>query len=153
MAAHEVAQQVRHPFYIGPDVPCAPHLPIGSPERKVLFAELRKTFAEDWAEAEEAVRREWQEKAGDLYFITAGTAVKIGRTNDLRARLKHIQMHNHEKVACAALVKGGGWMEPAYHRRFKIHRLHGEWFERVPEIEVEIERLNAPLGRECKEEG
>jgi hypothetical protein len=32
--------------------------------------------------------------------------------------------------------------EKMYHRRFAHRRLHGEWFERCPEIEAEIERLN-----------
>ena len=31
--------------------------------------------------------------------------------------------------------------EQAYHRKFRNHHMRGEWFERCPEIEAEIERL------------
>jgi hypothetical protein len=130
-----------HPFYCGPDSPVAPHLPAGSPERAALFDELRETFAEDWAAAERAVERERREKLGDLYFVTAGDAVKIGRTTNFGTRLRHIQAHNHEHVECVVLLKGEGWRERGYHRRFRGHHLRGEWFERCPEIEAEIERL------------
>ena len=134
------------PFYVGPDSPVAPHLPVGSPEREALFAELRKTFDEDWKAAEEAVERERRQSFGDLYFVRAGNAVKIGRTTNMETRLRHIQAHNHERVELAVLVEGGGWMERDYHARFRARRLHGEWFERCPEIEAEIARLKPTQG-------
>jgi hypothetical protein len=131
------------PFYVGPDTPCAPHLPAGSPERAALFAELRKTFVEDWAAAERSLKEEQRRQFGDLYFVAAGNAVKIGRTTNFGTRLRHIQAHNHENVECLALLKGEGWRERDLHRRFKDCHLRGEWFERCPEIEAEIERLSS----------
>lgn len=119
-----------------------PELPVGSLERAAVFAELGKTFAEDWAAAEAAVEQGRRDTFGDLYFVTAGRAVKIGRTTNFEKRLCHIQAHNHEQVECVALLKGQGWREKDLHARFCTRRLRGEWFARCPEIEAEIERLS-----------
>jgi hypothetical protein len=85
----------------------APHLPIGSPERSAFFREVRRTFAEDWKAAEEAERQERITKAGDLYFIRAGDAVKIGRTTNIVKRLHNMQTNNHEEIDCLLLLKAG----------------------------------------------
>jgi hypothetical protein len=129
-------------FYHGPHSMVAPHLPVGSPEREELFRELRRTFVEDWEAAEEAWRAEQRASFGDLYFVRAGWAIKIGRTTNFKSRLRFIQAHTHEKVECLALIEGEGWREKALHKRFAKHRLRGEWFERCPEIEAKIERLS-----------
>jgi hypothetical protein len=121
----------------------APHLPVGSPERAALFAELRKTFAEDWKAAEQSLRGEQRTSFGDLYFVAAGDAVKIGRTKNFETRLRFIRGHNHEKVECLALLKGQGWREKELHKRFRAVRLRGEWFARCEQIAAEIERLKA----------
>lgn len=131
-------------FYHGPNKPCAPHLPAGSPERADLFDKLRETFVEDWRAAGEAVERSRREKLGNLYFVTAGNAVKIGRTTNMDVRLRHIQAHNHEEVKCVLFLKGEGWRERDYHRKFKSRHIRGEWFERCAEIEAEIARLCPP---------
>lgn len=141
MATQEVAQSVPARFYHGPHSMVAPHLPVGPPEREALFDRLQETFAEDWKAAGESFERERREKFGDLYFVTAGNAVKIGRTKRMAGRLRFIQAHNHEEVKCVAVLEGQGWREGEFHKRFRRYRLRGEWFERVPEIEAEIERL------------
>jgi hypothetical protein len=137
MSAHEAAQSDPSSFsgVVRPD------LPIGSPERDAFFAEARKMFAEDWKEAELSVLAESLAALGDLYFVRAGDAVKIGRTNNIMARLRNIQAHNHEQINCLLLVKGAGATEKALHRKFAAKRLRGEWFAWCPEIEDEIERL------------
>jgi hypothetical protein len=123
----------------------APELPVGSPERAEFFASLRETFVEDWVEAEEAAELDRRAAFGDLYFIRAGdSAVKIGRSGNVPGRLRHTQTHNHERLECVVVLKGQGWREKDYHRRFKDHRIHGDWFKRVPEIEAEIDRLANP---------
>jgi hypothetical protein len=131
------------PFWNGPDSMVAPHLPVGSPERAALFDVLRETFASDWKAAEKAWRDEQREGFGDLYFVSAGAAIKIGRTTNFPNRLRFIQGHNHEKVECLGLFEGQGWRERRLHRRFADMRLRGEWFERCPEILAEIKRLSA----------
>jgi hypothetical protein len=131
-----------HPFFVGRDSMVAPHLPVGSPERAELFKILGKTFCEDWKAAEQSLREEQRTSFGDLYFVAAGDAVKIGRTKSFETRLRFIRGHNHEKVECLALLQGQGWREKGLHKRFRAVRLRGEWFERCPEIEAEIERLS-----------
>jgi len=76
------------------------------------------------------------------YFIGGETGpVKIGYTLDVRARLSSIRSHSPVPVGLLATRAGGRAREYAYHEQFAAHRLHGEWFERVPEIEAEIATL------------
>lgn len=79
----------------------------------------------------------------DVYFIgTADGPVKIGMTCDVRRRLKELRTERAERLAVLALVKdGGSFAEMRYHSRFAPYRLSGEWYQRCPEIEAEIERL------------
>jgi hypothetical protein len=77
------------------------------------------------------------------YFIGADTGpVKIGHSINPKLRLRTIQNYSPVKLRIFALASGGQEREAAYHFQFQEHRLHGEWFERCPEIEAEIERLN-----------
>jgi hypothetical protein len=124
----------------------APHLPIGSPERSAFFREVRRTFAEDWKAAEEAERQERVTKAGDLYFIRAGDAVKIGRTTNIVKRLHNMQTNNHEEIDCLLLLKGRGWQEDEWHKRFRAMKLRGEWYRWCAQIEaaIDLERNLAP---------
>ena len=80
----------------------------------------------------------------DCYFIGAEDGpVKIGYTTKLKSRLQSIQNGYPYKLRVLALARGGMFRERYYHRLFWERRLHGEWFERCPEIEAEIERLSA----------
>lgn len=47
-----------------------------------------------------------------------------------------------QTLGILALRNGAKAREVAYHEQFSEHRLHGEWFERCPEIEAEIARLS-----------
>lgn len=79
-----------------------------------------------------------------VYFIGAETGpIKIGIAVNPENRLKGLQTSHHEKLAILATVSGDLDTEKAYHRRFKRYRIKGEWFERCPEIEAEIESLAA----------
>lgn len=78
------------------------------------------------------------------YFIgSAEGPVKIGYSINVERRLKGLQLACPVVLSVLAICKGGEVTEASYHQRFAAHRLHGEWFERVPEIVDEIERLNA----------
>lgn len=117
----------------------APELPIGSPERAAYFAELSKTFCEDWKAAEEAAEAERIAKKGDLYFIRAGCrAVKIGRTVNIVNRLGKMQADNHEELDCLLVLRGQGHLEADWHRRFKGFHIRGEWFRWTPELHAAI---------------
>lgn len=79
------------------------------------------------------------------YFIGGEDGpVKIGFTDNLPKRLKALQSHSPVPLQVLAVTGGGIFAEMEYHERFAQHRLHGEWFERTPEIEAEIERLSSP---------
>lgn len=135
MAAQEVAQSVPEPFtgVVRPD------LAIGSPERHAFFLECRRTFSEDWKEAEEAVAAMRAAK-GDLYFIRAGKAVKIGRTHGIVERLRNMQANNHEELDCLLLLKGKGHEERDWHSRFKTDHIRGEWFRWSARMERAVEQ-------------
>lgn len=139
MATQEAAQSVPVKFWHGRQSMVAPHLPVGSPERDALFKELGRTFVEDWKAAEDAVARDTIIAKGDLYFIRCGDAVKIGRTVNIVERLRTMQTDNHMEVDCLLLLKGQGHNEPKWHKRFKAHRLRGEWFRWCQAIKTAID--------------
>lgn len=79
-----------------------------------------------------------------VYFIGAASGpIKIGIAAKPKERLKGLQTGHHEKLEILAICEGGQAREREYHETFSKRRVHGEWFERCPEIEAEIERLNA----------
>ena len=80
-----------------------------------------------------------------VYFVGGeGGPIKIGFTQQpIKARLKCIQNGSPIKLRVLALQPAPRARESFYHRQFAAHRLHGEWFERHPDILAEIERLNA----------
>lgn len=76
------------------------------------------------------------------YFIGgASGAVKIGHSVDPASRLSAIRSCSPVPLDILAKAPGGPDREAAYHMQFAQFRLHGEWFERCPEIEAEITRL------------
>jgi hypothetical protein len=77
------------------------------------------------------------------YFIGGAEGpVKIGFSVDVDSRLSAIRSCSPVPLGILALAPGGQEREIAYHQQFADHRLHGEWFARVPEIEAEIARLS-----------
>jgi hypothetical protein len=78
----------------------------------------------------------------EVYFIGwPGGPIKIGISSSNKDRITTLQNACPYQLEIFATVKGGRALELAYHRRYAKHRLRGEWFERAPEIEAEIERL------------
>lgn len=80
-----------------------------------------------------------------VYFVGGETGpVKIGWTQQpIKARLKCIQNGSPVKLHVLATANRHRIAEKHYHRQFAAHRLHGEWFERSPEIQAEIDRLTS----------
>jgi hypothetical protein len=78
-----------------------------------------------------------------VYFIGGEAGpVKIGSTRNVGKRLATLQIGSPVRLSILATVSGqGSTLECIYHTKFKAHRLLGEWFERCPEIEAEIRRL------------
>jgi hypothetical protein len=80
-----------------------------------------------------------------VYFVGGETGpVKIGWTQQpIKARLVCIQNGSPVKLHVLATAPAFRQQERMYHKQFAAYRLHGEWFERCPDIEAEIARLNA----------
>jgi hypothetical protein len=78
------------------------------------------------------------------YFIGGDEGpVKIGYSIDVPKRLRTLQLSSPVTLKVLAETSGGVIREAAYHGQFSEIRLWGEWFERAPELEAEIARLNA----------
>lgn len=67
---------------------------------------------------------------GYVYFVLCRDkdAVKIGFTNNLQARLRHMQTGNPSELELLAAIPGSMVQEKALHRKLAIYRLKGEWF-------------------------
>jgi hypothetical protein len=84
-------------------------------------------------------------KVGTVYFIGPEQGpVKIGFTTNVPQRLARLQAGSPVALTVLAQIDGAQpFDERLLHMEYRAHRLHGEWFERCPEIEAEIERLAA----------
>jgi hypothetical protein len=89
-----------------------------------------------------------------IYFIqdTRSKAIKIGTSRNPAARLKELQTAHAHPLVLLAVMDGGVTEERELHQRFT--RLHGEWFEPTPELNVFVReyamrmpqvRMAAPL--------
>lgn len=79
-----------------------------------------------------------------IYFIGPESGpIKIGYTVNVTLRLRDLRLANALPLKLWASIHGPTKLEREYHRRFAAHRLHGEWFERHPDILAEIDRLNS----------
>jgi hypothetical protein len=76
------------------------------------------------------------------YFIGGDDGpVKIGKADSVEGRIKELQIGSPVRLRILGFRDGGRYREKAYHLQFRKSRLHGEWFERTPALEAEIERL------------
>jgi hypothetical protein len=88
-----------------------------------------------------AIRRQIH---SSIYFVGCDSGpVKIGLSINVKNRLATLQSACPFKLKILAIVSGGRSGEADYHRKFSSARLHGEWFERSPEILAELDRLNS----------
>ncbi len=71
-----------------------------------------------------------------IYFILAGTAVKIGRTANVPARVAGMQTGCPHDLRILAILEGEKKEERELHRRFASKRLRGEWFKYDRDIAV-----------------
>jgi len=77
-----------------------------------------------------------RKKAGYVYLVRAGGAVKIGKSRSPKERVKGLQTGNHDKVILCATFEcetsaKATIFERRLHKRFKASRLRGEWFDRA----------------------
>lgn len=81
---------------------------------------------------------------GIVYFVQSGEAVKIGFTTNMPLRLRHLRSANPYPVVVLGTIPGSVGNEQALHARFTHLRLHGEWYNAVPELLQAIAGLMQP---------
>lgn len=81
-----------------------------------------------------------------LYFMLSGGCIKIGRTNDVNNRLRHMRTHCPGTVELLGWWPGMGWNERVWHYAFRWSHTNGEWHKDTPELRRAIEA--AISGRE-----
>lgn len=82
-----------------------------------------------------------------VYFVQGppDSPIKIGISINPEERLRTFQTASPHRLRILRLEPGGRSRELALHRRFRRHRLEGEWFQPVPELLDYI--AHAPAGR------
>jgi predicted transcriptional regulator len=65
--------------------------------------------------------------------------MKIGVSNNVKSRFKHLQTSSHKRLVLLFEIKDKGLLERSLHQEFDIFRLVGEWFSYRQEI---IDRFN-----------
>lgn len=65
-----------------------------------------------------------------VYFMRAGLSgpVKIGRADDVPARMYALQTGHYETLNVVRTVEGSAAEETSFHRQFKHRHIRGEWF-------------------------
>jgi hypothetical protein len=61
------------------------------------------------------------------YFISNGSAIKIGKSRNVAVRFRQLQTSSHVPLRLVAVVDGD--RERQYHRKYARHRVRGEWFK------------------------
>jgi hypothetical protein len=86
-----------------------------------------------------------------VYFIEAIglQRVKIGMTDNIKYRFDSLQSASPVPLKIMAVISGDRTLETYLHKRFKAHRLHGEWFILTDEMKEIIQELR-PLSKEVR---
>jgi hypothetical protein len=65
-----------------------------------------------------------------IYFLQRGETgpIKIGRSTQLKRRIRVLQTACAEKLRLICAVEGDWALELAWHNQFNADRLQGEWF-------------------------
>lgn len=82
-------------------------------------------------------------KDGTIYYLEHDGHIKIGWTSDLRRRMRQFP----PGAALLATEPGTQSDERKVHRKFKVHRTHGnEWFAAVPSLKHHVEMVKRRYG-------
>lgn len=116
-------------------------LSTGTADPAEAEAALRKFLAEEYHQR--ATKERPSEGKDYVYFIGGDVgAIKIGRSRRPEERLASLQCGSPIPLRILAVAPGSPNLEWYYHTvQFHKFRLHGEWFERSPEVLAEIDRL------------
>lgn len=86
----------------------------------------------------------WNQNKGveceeDLYFLIHNDDLKIGKSGDVRKRMKQLSTGLSSGYGCY-VFRGKGFLEKKLHMCFSKYRKRGEWFEYSDEIKRWIKR-------------
>lgn len=81
------------------------------------------------------------------YFIAGAGLVKIGKADNVLARMAALQAGSPVVLSLVGLLIGPQATESFCHEKFREHRVHGEWFEFAGAFRVWIEELFDVNGR------
>jgi Meiotically up-regulated gene 113 len=76
-----------------------------------------------------------------IYFVSDGTLIKIGRAVNVQKRLQSMQTASVNRLTVLATLLAHISIERLIHRRFKEHRVSGEWFRPNSSLETFIGRI------------
>lgn len=102
----------------------------------------RRKKEEKKAAEEEARMAAYKKRyPGFVYFIQgeSGGAIKIGYTQDVKARLKSLQTGHPDVLVLLACFPGNQSDERDLHEKFDAFRLRGEWFKPSEFVLREVE--------------
>jgi hypothetical protein len=75
----------------------------------------------------------------DLYFIRVGRHLKIGRTRNLKERLRILSCHAPTPPEVVGTIQGAGGTEKVWHYAFRRLRSHREWFRIAPSLKQTVD--------------
>jgi predicted DNA-binding transcriptional regulator AlpA len=78
---------------------------------------------------------------GGIYFAGFGNYVKIGRSENVEARIKELQTGSPEKIEVYFVLQEDRISEADFHRTFAQYRTNGEWFRREGALAEFIDRV------------
>jgi hypothetical protein len=78
---------------------------------------------------------------GWIYFVQKDGRIKIGFSSDPYRRIKRFGPQS----VLLGLTEGDTSKERKFHRKFKRHKISGEWFEDHQQIREFAARCNSPL--------
>lgn len=120
-----------------------PHFRVGNLFR-VRLSQVPEDLIDAWSQERKAFERDDLPCGQLVYFLGVSGYVKIGVTAHLPRRAAELQPGSPFRFELLAYVPGASYAEErVYHQRFRRHRVESEWFKLCPEIEAEIDRLNA----------
>ena len=78
-------------------------------------------------------------KTGGVYVLEGVPGwVKIGKTKNIRARIRSIQLAHHVPLRLLAVLSENEGDEKIFHKRFAPLRAHGEWFRFEGELRAAV---------------
>jgi hypothetical protein len=116
-----------------------PGFPLVAIEEKIGTPAFRRAYLDALNNSSNAriptVRRRKPERSGAVvYFARSKDLIKIGFSTDVHGRMSTLSTAVPTEITLLLTLPGTRHFEQRLHRRFKAHRVNGEWFRASPEI-------------------